>query len=800
MEHFDWNDGWLFTPEFTPALCSEHYTGPALEPVRIPHTVKTLPFNYCNENDYQMVSGYRREFYVPREWEGHPVLLTFGAVAHDATVFCNGVRVAHHACGYTAFTVDLSSALRFGAQNVLAVRCDSRETLDVPPFGEPVDYLTYGGIYRAVTLDVKDGSYLRDVFIHAGADGAFRIYFAVEGESVGCTLRAEIRSPSGRKAVYTGGAALPLNGTLNGVRPWSPDHPTLYTLCLQLVRPGSNGLPDRILDEKLVRFGFRTIQFVAGGLYLNGEPLRLRGLNRHQSFAYQGYAMPDSLQRLDAQFLKKELGCNAVRTSHYPQSPAFLDACDELGLLVFTEMPGWRHIGGTAWKNQALQNCREMVRQYRNHPSIFLWGVRISGSADDDELYKRTNEAVHRLDPSRPTAGVRCHKKGRLLEDVYAYNDFSYLNQGTGCEPKSAVTPDTRKGYLVSEYGGHMFPSKPFDDEAHQLSHALYYASVLNDTAAQSGVAGSFGWCMFDYNTHKEFGSGDRICYHGVMDAFRNKKLTAAVFASQKPPRVPSDIVLAVSSAMAPGDYPAAQPGACWAFTNADSVKLYKNNEFIAEFLPNRRGRFAALEHPPIEINDFAGALLEKYEGFDRPVATQIAECLNAMRRSGPNPPPLVRARFTRLLLGLHMTWNDGLRLYQKYIEAPGGRADCYRFDAVWRGRVVRSIVREPVQRIRLECTVHNPILTDGPTWDCAAVSLRAIDQNGNLLPYCGEAVQLSVEGPVRLIGPSVVPLRGGMAGAYLATTGEAGRVILHCRMEGALETTAALTVRRREG
>ena len=111
----------------------------------------------------------------------------------------------------------------------------------------------------------------------------------------------------------------------------------------------------------------------------------------------------------------------------------------------------------------------------------------------------------------------------------------------------------------------------------------------------------------------------------------------------------------------------------------------------------------------------------------------------------------------------------------------------------------MRTVVREPVQSVRLECTVHNPILTDGPTWDCAAVSLRAIDQNGNLLPYCGEAVQLSVDGPLKIIGPSVVPLRGGMAGTYLATTGEAGRAVLHCRMEGALDTDAVVTIRCRE-
>ncbi|WP_243001255.1 glycoside hydrolase family 2 TIM barrel-domain containing protein [Faecalibacterium sp. OF04-11AC] len=523
--------------------------------------------------------------------------------------------------------------------------------------------------------------------------------------------------------------------------------------------------------------------------------MELRGLNRHQSYAYQGYAMPDSIQRLDAQLLKKELGCNAVRTSHCPPSPAFLDACDELGILVFTEMPGWQHLGDDTWKAQALQNCREMVCQYRNHPSIFLWGVRVSGSADDEAFYKRTHETVHRLDPTRPTAGARGFHKSQLLEDVYAYNDYSYRGRGSGCEPRSAVTPDLRRGYLISEFGGQQFPAKAFDDEPHRLAQALRYAAVLNDSIAQQGVAGSFGWCMTDYNTHREFGSGDRVSYHGVMDLFRNPKLSAAVYASQKTPRAPSDIVLEVSSGMALGDLPGGIPVACWVFTNAESVRLYRDNDFVAEFSPDRRGRFAALPHPPIEIQDFVGSLLEKYEGLDRAAAPQVAAILNEMRRDAMELSPLSRAR----MLSLRLSAQELLRMYYKYIGVLGSPTSVYRFEAVWHGRAVKTVIREPVQSVRLECTVHNPILTDGPTWDCAAVSLRAIDQNGNLLPYCSEAVQLSVEGPVEILGPSVVPLRGGMAGTYLATTGEAGRAVLHCKMEGALDTEAVLTIRCRE-
>ena len=237
----------------------------------------------------------------------------------------------------------------------------------------------------------------------------------------------------------------------------------------------------------------------------------------------------------------------------------------------------------------------------------------------------------------------------------------------------------------------------------------------------------------------------------------------------------------------------------CWAFTNADAVRLYRDGDLIAVFTPDRQGRFAALAHPPIQIDDFVGPLLEKYEGIAHGEAVQLAACLNALRRDPAAPSPLLRARLSRLMRALRMNEATLGRLYRTYIGTLGGPPGAFRFEAVWRERVVRTVVQEPVQRVRLECTVRNAILTDGPAWDCAAIALRAIDQNGCLLPYCSEAVQLSVEGPAHLIGPAIVPLRGGMAGTYLATEGVAGRATLHCRMEGALDTEASVIIRRRE-
>lgn len=135
---------------------------------------------------------------------------------------------------------------------------------------------------------------------------------------------------------------------------------------------------------------------------------------------------------------------NAVRTSHYPQSQDFIRRCDEIGLLVFTEFPGWQHIGGEEWKRQAMQNLKEMIVQYRNHPSIILWGVRINESQDDDVFYGETNRVAHELDDTRATGGVRMLKKSHLLEDVYTYNDFLHDGRHPGCNPKRKVTPDMK--------------------------------------------------------------------------------------------------------------------------------------------------------------------------------------------------------------------------------------------------------------------------------------------------------------------------------------------------------------------
>ena len=799
MTHrFYLNDDWLFTEQFEDSLAAPEYLENTLQPVRLPHTCKETPFHYFDESLYQMVSGYRRHLLIPKDWQGKQILLTFEGAAHDSTVFCNGKKVGEHHCGYTAFTVDLTDNVLYGQDNLLCVRLDSRENLNVPPFGYVIDYMTYGGIYRDVRLEVKEKVSLSDIFVHTAID--FRsspvtaqitseITLTESDDNV--TIR-QYYMPKSTAAAQESWRLLceqtvstdvscdkefSLTATITAPLLWDTEEANLYILKTQLYQDNT------LLDETETTFGIREAVFKKDGFYLNGRRLRIRGLNRHQSFPYVGYAMPESMQKLDADLLKKELGLNAVRTSHYPQSHYFLERCDELGLLVFTEFPGWQHIGDDAWKAQAVANAEDMIRQYRNHPSIILWGIRINESPDDDAFYEKTNAVAHKLDPSRPTGGVRAMKKSHLLEDVYTYNDFLHDGEMPGCDPKKKVTSDMEKPYLISEYNGHMYPTKAFDNEERRSEHAIRHANVLNAVAGQPDIAGSFGWCMFDYNTHKDFGSGDRICYHGVMDMFRNPKLAANIYACEQE-QTP---VLEITSSMDIGEHPGCNRGNIYILSNADSVKMYKNDRFIKEYLPEM-SPYKHLKHGPILIDDFIGDSLAQNERFRPKHAKEITDAMNLVARGSLNHiPKRLYLTALKLLLIYHIDFAEVTRLYTKYIGDWGGTATVYRFDAIKDGKVVKSVTKEPVREIRLEAEADHTILTEQHSYDVALVRIRAVDDHGNVLPFYQEPVRLIAEGDISIIGPDTIALQGGMGGTYVKSLGRSGQgtLLLQSRTAG---------------
>jgi beta-galactosidase len=604
------NRNWFYSRTRVDGAHAKNFDDSDFERIVLPHANIRLPWHSFDDKAYQFVSLYRRRFRLPPAARGRRVLVDFEGVMTASTVWLNGVRLGEYRGGFTPFGFDLTEHIDLEGENVLAVEVDSTERPDIPPFGNLVDYLTFGGIYREVSLKLVAPSFLENVFArpsnvlssHPGLEVDCFIQ-QLEGAVRGLALELElldgervIARASGSVPENTGSAephvhTIPFE-KLPPVRLWDIDHPHLYTVRVRLVRDG------RVIDNDSRAFGFRSARFTEHGFELNGRIIKLRGLNRHQNFPFVGPAMPRRVQRRDAEILRKELKCNIVRTSHYPQSRHFLEACDELGLLVLEEIPGWQHIGDAVWKDLAVDNVRRMIRRDWNHPSIVLWGVRINESPDDHELYTRTNHTAHELDPTRQTGGIRAFRESELLEDVFTVNDFGFPLQA----PNHPL-------YLNTEFIGHTYSTKTTDNTDRLLEHALRHARVHDQIASDSRYAGGIAWCAFDYNTHANFGSGDRICYHGVMDIFREPKRAAGLYRSQCDPS--EEVVLELALHWAAGDA-AGLLSRIVVCSNCDHLKLFLGGKVLVEGGPDRK-QFPHLAHPPFVFTEWPLDLLQSW-------------------------------------------------------------------------------------------------------------------------------------------------------------------------------------------
>ena len=709
MTKTDFNDNWLFEGR---------------DMVRLPHNAVDLPFSYFDEKVYQRSFTYEKTFDLDPLWDGQEVSVIFDGAMANAQVSLNGALLAHHKDGYTPFEARLTGLMK-PRGNRLQVVIDGSENPEIPPFGGAIDYLTYAGIYREVWIritapvaigltKIETPNVLAEAKTVTIVTSLTNPQALVLSGTLTATLRDANGAALGSGSVPVTGASLSLSLTgLHGIALWDIKTPALYTVELVLQTPMGR-------DVTQTRIGFREVAFTAEGFKLNGQPLKLRGLNRHQSFPYAGYALGKAAQEKDADILKYDLRLNIVRTSHYPQSTHFLNRCDELGLLVFEEIPGWQHIGGPAWKAESVENVRRMIRRDWNHASIVIWGVRINESQDDHDFYLQTNAAAKALDVTRPTGGVRYITDSELLEDVYTMNDFILGNEEQGgnrprtpLRPQQEVTGLKRDvPYMITEYGGHMYPTKSTDQEQRQAEHVLRHLEVMNAMYGDPGIAGCIGWCAFDYNTHKDFGSGDRLCHHGVMDMFREPKFAAFAYASQSD--ISEGAVLKPVTFWARGERNIGGVLPLIILTNCDEVELrYGNNA------PKRvavdRARFPHLPHPPI--------ILE-------------------------------RSHFTDNELGLWgMMWENG-----EVTGYVGGKP-------VATARFVSDQIATSLQ--------VEPDVTTMGAHEATRVMVRALDQIGNKLPFFPEPVAISVAGAGRLIGPSLVPLRAGSTGFWVQGTGK---------------------------
>jgi len=700
------------------------------EKVNLPHTNVELPYNYFDEKMYQIKSCYKYPLHISEEYQGKAIYIHFEGVMAYSQVYLNGLYIGEHKGGYTPFDIRIDEAYDWKRElNILTVVVDSIERNDIPPFGGQIDYLTYGGIYREVSLGIYDDIFIKNVKVetHGIYDDEKSLNLIVHLENLNqqsgnAQFIVRINEKNGEEVCYREfntyvGISKKVYSfnvdNLKGIKLWDIDNPNLYEIKISME---INNCSDEYVDT----FGFREAVFKPDGFYLNGKKLKLRGLNRHQSYPYVGYAMPKRVQEKDAEILKNDLHLNIVRTSHYPQSKHFLNKCDELGLLVFEEIPGWQHIGNDEWKKVAEENLKEMIKRDWNHPSIILWGVRINESQDDDAFYKNMNKIAHEIDPTRQTGGVRYITNSSFLEDVYTFNDFIHDGINKPLRKQQEATGlEYNVPYLVTEYNGHMYPTKRFDNEERQMEHCLRHLRVQNASYLDDSISGAIGWCAFDYNTHKDFGSGDRICYHGVMDMFRLPKFASYVYKSQVSPDV--EPVLEPVTFWARGERSIGGVIPLVIFTNCDYIELQYGNKTKIDKIYPKRDEYKGIPYPPIIID------------------------YNIIK------PEVVGS--------WGMKWEDlYLRGFYKNKEV-----------------IERKFSSEPIPTQLY--VMPDDVLLDASQKDATRIVVKILDQYGNLLPFIDEVIKIEIEGPAKLQGPNEIALIGGAIAFWVETINKAGEI-----------------------
>jgi len=628
------NDGWKFyriDPHTDPPENCHlpSFNDSAWDDIRIPHTPRIEPL--VVNDQWQGDCWYRKTFTLPETYKDRILFLKFEAALNEATIWLNREQVAEHLGGFLPFSVDLTGKIAWNEPNVIAVKLNNEDNpVTGPKPLATLDFNTYGGIYRDVTLISKEPLYITDAN-HEQIVAGGGIFFRTEdvtAKSARLIASTHVRNRSDKtqavQVVYslydqaqqkvlsfrTAAGEIPAKGDLTLTAEeiltqpalWSPQSPHLYKLEVELL---TNGV---VRDREELKVGIRDIKITNEGLWLNGEKTFLRGVNRHQEYPYIGYALSNNAQYRDA-YLIKEAGFDYIRSAHYPLSPAFLDACDELGILLLDPILGWQYFGDEAFEEFALASCRQLIRRDRNHACILAWELSINESWMPDSFMDQTRVISREEFPV-----TNCYNAGWMKSDAYdiyiearqhrkgvdptkplivsEYGDWEYYAQNAGFNQDSWAD-------LKSEERGSRQPRG--SGEKRLLQQARNLQESHNDNLSTHAFADGY-WVMFDYNR----GYSDDLEFSGILDIFRLPKYGAWFYRSQLDPSVEN--VLFIASEWQPGVSEGVR-----VFSNAEEVELYLNGELVERRKPDTDAISGNLNHPPFSfgVNCTESSVLE---------------------------------------------------------------------------------------------------------------------------------------------------------------------------------------------
>lgn len=604
----NFNAGWGFYRGDLPGAEKTDFDDSGFASVTLPHTIR-LEKKHCGDakNVYQGTGWYRRHFTVDPRFKGQRLNIDFEGVMINSDVYLNGEKITSRNGGYIGFSADITGKVLWDKPNVLAIRVSNEDDEATPP-GKPVanlDFLYYGGIYRDVNLRITPQVHITDA-LQANKEAGGGIFVSYpqanekqatikvkthvqnSGETGDFLVKNRLVDKNGKVIVErtTSPTFIPTEKdaefvqefTIDSPHLWHPDSPYLYTLESEVYHK------EKLVDKVDTKAGIRAISYKPDGFYINGEKFFLRGANRHQCYPYVGDAAPNSMQRRDALQLRKN-GFNAVRATHYPQDPAFLDACDELGLLVLECQPGWQFFGKSReFYDRTIRDAREMIRRDRNRPSVIMWETSLNETGYSEDWAKEVTEKAQAEYPG-----------GQL----YTSCDYGRYGQYYGVCYK--VVDKNGEG-VVKDFN----PEKPFftrewGDWGHQSLRANGEEPMLDQVRAREEqlngkgysdwggldscerIGGYFLWSWNDYPR----GCSPLTLGSGAVDCDRYEKDSAYWLETMQSPRDrkygPRVFISGTNSAKSSKDI--------MVFSNCDSVKLYRNGQLIGEKNHNEEGK-----------------------------------------------------------------------------------------------------------------------------------------------------------------------------------------------------------------
>ena len=615
--------------------------------VQLPHTPKVEP--RIVNNQWQGISWYKKVFALNNSHTNKKLFIKFEGAMNIAEVWINGKKKITHHGGYLPFVVDISDDVEYTKENVLTVKLNN---LDNPVTGpkplEILDFNTYGGIYRNVWFISKNKIHITNPILEnkVASGGVFVSYPKVTDTSAEIKIQTHVRnsdvkdafvavrnilmkdgievvSTSSEAEQFSTGSDKEITSSLIVDNPllWSPDNPNLYELKTQVLVDAD------VVDEEVHRIGIKTMKFVGQDFYLNGKKTFLHGVNRHQEYPLVGYAIGDNANYRDAKKIK-DAGFDYVRLSHYPQSPSFMDACDELGIVTINAILGWQYFSqDEAFQKNVFQTARDLIRRDRNRASVIAWEVSLNESWMPEPFIDSLTTIAHKEYP-----GNQCFTAGW---QSYGYDIYLQARQ----HRLKHYDDKLKKPYTISEYGdweyyamnaglnqdswGNLLQEERSSrqlrgaGEKGLLQQALNIQEAHNDNFNTPAFADGY-WVMFDYNR----GYADDVEASGIMDVFRVPKFSYFFYQSQRDASHPQGTPMVyIANYWTPESTTDVR-----IFSNCDQVELFLNGLSLGTQKPDVNRISNNLKHPPFtfKLNEFEPGELRAVGFIDGKKVTEM--------------------------------------------------------------------------------------------------------------------------------------------------------------------------------